>query len=56
MSTCAPNAVNSSPDMPAGVNGVQIGPGSTAFTRMPLSVKIPARPMVRLAPEPRTDA
>ena len=35
-----------------GISGVQIGPGATAFTRMPFLASIPASPAVKLAMAP----
>ena len=38
--------------MPAGMKGVQIGPGSTPFTRMPFSANKPLRPITMLLSAP----
>ena len=40
--------MTSSAVIPAGMNGVQIGPGMTPFTRMPFSASSCARLTVRL--------
>ena len=42
--------------MVEGISGVQIGPGATAFTRIPFSPSICARPAVKLETAPLVEA
>ena len=42
--------------MVEGISGVQIGPGATAFTRIPLLPSIWARPAVKLETAPLVEA
>src|SRR4051794_36079772 len=48
----APKLFTFSGGMVEGINGVQIGPGATAFTRMPLPPSIWAKPAVKLETAP----
>jgi len=45
--TCFPKFVTASSGMVEGISGVQIGPGATALTRMPLPASIWASPPVK---------
>ena len=44
---CLPKFSTASSDMVEEMSGVQIGPGATAFARMPLSARICASPAVK---------
>src|SRR5213082_527510 len=45
--TCLPKFATASCGIVAGMSGVQIGPGATAFARIPFSASICARPAVK---------
>ena len=56
MRVFSPNLAAFSAGIVEGIRGVQIGPGATAFTRIPFSASISARPAVKFKIAPFVDA